>query len=96
MLDKHVRYILIVYPVVIWALSGNLDKNYDPESPNRNGIFIGRTKIFIHSFIFWHFCTQTHVIKRVLTNVILSFSGAAGFSLCALCHTGYVGDLEAH
>lgn len=39
-LDKHVRYILIVYPVVIWALSGNLDKNYNPESPNRNGIFI--------------------------------------------------------
>ncbi|KAJ0059537.1 hypothetical protein NL108_001892, partial [Boleophthalmus pectinirostris] len=39
-LDKHVRYVLIVYPVVIWALSGNLDKNYDPESPNRNGIFI--------------------------------------------------------
>lgn len=39
-LDKHVRYILIVYPVVIWVLSGNLDKNYDPESPNRNGIFI--------------------------------------------------------
>lgn len=39
-LDKHVRYILIVYPVVIWAVSGNLDKNYDPVSPNRNGIFI--------------------------------------------------------
>ncbi|KAI3355284.1 hypothetical protein L3Q82_018136 [Scortum barcoo] len=39
-LDKHVRYILIIYPVVIWALSGNLDKNYDAESPNLNGIFI--------------------------------------------------------
>ncbi|XP_062297919.1 uncharacterized protein LOC134002584 [Scomber scombrus] len=39
-LDKHVRYILIVYPVVIWALSGNLYKNYDATSPNRNGIFI--------------------------------------------------------
>ncbi|KAK7881836.1 hypothetical protein WMY93_030245 [Mugilogobius chulae] len=39
-LDKHVRYVLIVYPVIIWALGGNLDKNYDPESPNRNGIFI--------------------------------------------------------
>lgn len=42
-LDKHVRYILIVYPVVIWALSGNLDKNYNGESPSRNGIFIGKT-----------------------------------------------------
>ncbi|KAM8731005.1 uncharacterized protein AB9X84_025590 [Acanthopagrus schlegelii] len=39
-LDKHVRYVLIVYPVVIWALSGNLDKNYNAESPSRNGIFI--------------------------------------------------------
>ncbi|KAG7524420.1 hypothetical protein JOB18_011624 [Solea senegalensis] len=39
-LDKHVRYILIVYPVVIWALSGNLDKNYNAESPGINGIFI--------------------------------------------------------
>lgn len=41
-LDKHVRYVLIVYPVVIWALSGNLDKNYNAESPSRNGIFIGK------------------------------------------------------
>ncbi|TNN88820.1 hypothetical protein EYF80_000697 [Liparis tanakae] len=39
-LDKHVRYILIIYPVVIWALCGNLLKNYDAKSPNRNGIFI--------------------------------------------------------
>ncbi|TMS16843.1 hypothetical protein E3U43_014136 [Larimichthys crocea] len=39
-LDKHVRYILITYPVVIWALTGNMDKNYDVESNNRNGIFI--------------------------------------------------------
>lgn len=39
-LDKYVRYILIVYPVVIWALAGNLDKNYNPDSPSRNGIFI--------------------------------------------------------
>ncbi|XP_028289338.1 uncharacterized protein LOC114453585 [Parambassis ranga] len=39
-LDKHVRYICITYPVMIWALSGNLDKNYDDKSPSRNGIFI--------------------------------------------------------
>lgn len=39
--DKHMRYILVIYPVVIWALSGNLDKNYDAESPDRNGILIG-------------------------------------------------------
>ncbi|XP_061569609.1 uncharacterized protein LOC133423450 [Cololabis saira] len=39
-LDKHVRYICINYPVVLWALTGNLDKNYDSNSPSRNGIFI--------------------------------------------------------
>ncbi|XP_047424350.1 uncharacterized protein LOC124995748 [Mugil cephalus] len=39
-LDKHVRYILITYPVVIWALSGNLNKNFDATSPSDNGIFI--------------------------------------------------------
>ncbi|XP_028290571.1 uncharacterized protein LOC114454358 [Gouania willdenowi] len=39
-LDKHVRYICITYLVVIWALSGNLDKNFDANSPNRNGVFI--------------------------------------------------------
>ncbi|XP_049614424.1 uncharacterized protein si:ch211-161h7.5 isoform X1 [Syngnathus scovelli] len=39
-LDKHMRYVLIDYPVVIWALAGNLDKNYIAESPSRSGIFI--------------------------------------------------------
>ncbi|XP_034002716.1 uncharacterized protein LOC117495542 [Trematomus bernacchii] len=39
-LDKHVRYVLVIYPVLIWALTGNLDKNFDAESPNRNGFFI--------------------------------------------------------
>ncbi|RVE58815.1 hypothetical protein OJAV_G00197550 [Oryzias javanicus] len=39
-LDKHVRYILITYVVVIWALAGNINKNYDAKSPGRIGIFI--------------------------------------------------------
>uniref|UniRef100_A0A3B3TX75 Uncharacterized LOC106935037 n=1 Tax=Poecilia latipinna TaxID=48699 RepID=A0A3B3TX75_9TELE len=39
-LDRHMRYVFIPYVVVIWALSGNLDKNYDASSPSRNGIFI--------------------------------------------------------
>nr|XP_057916127.1 uncharacterized protein si:ch211-161h7.5 [Doryrhamphus excisus] len=39
-LDRHVRYILIDYPVVIWALAGNFDKHYNAESPSRSGIFI--------------------------------------------------------
>ena len=40
-IDKHMRYTLTIYPVVIWALSGNLVKNFDATSPNRNGVFIG-------------------------------------------------------
>ncbi|MEQ2168787.1 hypothetical protein GOODEAATRI_018357 [Goodea atripinnis] len=39
-LDKYLRYVFIPYVVVIWALTGNLDKNYDTSSPSRNGIFI--------------------------------------------------------
>ena len=42
-IDKHMRYVLTIYPVVIWALSGNLVKNFDAASPNRNGVFIGKT-----------------------------------------------------
>ncbi|XP_051910254.1 uncharacterized protein LOC127593076 [Hippocampus zosterae] len=38
-LDKHVRYILVIYPVVIWALIGSYTKNYDAESPSQTGIF---------------------------------------------------------
>ncbi|XP_017308183.1 uncharacterized protein si:ch211-161h7.5 [Ictalurus punctatus] len=39
-LEKHVRYILTVYPVIIVALSGNMTKNFDASAPGRNGIFI--------------------------------------------------------
>ncbi|XP_036375420.1 uncharacterized protein LOC118771520 [Megalops cyprinoides] len=38
-LEKHVRYILTVYPVVIVALTGNITKHYDPAAPSRNSIF---------------------------------------------------------
>ncbi|XP_056290672.1 uncharacterized protein si:ch211-161h7.5 [Pseudoliparis swirei] len=56
-LDKHVRYILIIYPVVIWALCGNLFKNYDAKSPNRNGIFIAvlLTLALVLFGLFWWF-----------------------------------------
>ncbi|XP_048385919.1 uncharacterized protein si:ch211-161h7.5 isoform X4 [Stegostoma tigrinum] len=39
-LDQYVRYTLTVYPVVIVALSGSLDKNYNAISPTRNNIYI--------------------------------------------------------
>ncbi|XP_044147875.1 uncharacterized protein LOC122935968 [Bufo gargarizans] len=38
--DKYVRYTLTVYPVVIVALSGALDKNFDKNKPDRNDIYI--------------------------------------------------------
>ncbi|KAI4888009.1 hypothetical protein NFI96_034683 [Prochilodus magdalenae] len=38
-LDKHVRYILTIYPVVIVAISGNMTKNFDPSAPSRNAIY---------------------------------------------------------
>ncbi|XP_068199840.1 uncharacterized protein [Antennarius striatus] len=37
-LDKYVRYILTIYPVVIWALTGIFMKNYDAVAPSRNNI----------------------------------------------------------
>lgn len=40
-LDKHVRFILTIYPVVIWALTGVFMKNYNAEDPDHNDIFIG-------------------------------------------------------
>lgn len=40
-LDKHVRYILTIYPVVIWALTGVYTKNYDAAAPSSNDIFTG-------------------------------------------------------
>lgn len=43
MIDRHMRYILTIYPVVIWALVGNVSKNYDSESPGRNAKFTGES-----------------------------------------------------
>ncbi|XP_004081121.1 uncharacterized protein LOC101165601 [Oryzias latipes] len=39
-LDKHVRFILSIYPVVIWALTGVYTKTYNPAAPTRNNIFV--------------------------------------------------------
>ncbi|XP_061778419.1 uncharacterized protein LOC133569815 [Nerophis ophidion] len=64
-LDKHVRYILINYPVVIWALAGNFDKNYDAAAPSRSGIFIvvllaAASLMFSVRLVlvFWRHCKQ--------------------------------------
>lgn len=42
-IEKHVRYILTVYPVVIFALSGSLSKHYDAAAPGRNAVFSGES-----------------------------------------------------
>ncbi|XP_038149570.1 uncharacterized protein LOC119788947 [Cyprinodon tularosa] len=38
-LDRHVRFVLTVYPVVIWALTGVFTENYNAADPTRNNIF---------------------------------------------------------
>lgn len=38
-LDRYVRYILTIYPVVIVALLGNVTKNYQPGNPSPNTVF---------------------------------------------------------
>lgn len=38
-LDRYVRYILTIYPVVILALLGNVSKNYQPGNPSANAVF---------------------------------------------------------
>lgn len=40
-LDKYVRYIVTIYPVVIWALTGVYTKNYSTEAQSPSDIFIG-------------------------------------------------------
>ncbi|KAG5286839.1 hypothetical protein AALO_G00019340 [Alosa alosa] len=40
-IDRHVRYILTIYPVVMMALVGNVYKHYDPEAPGRNAELTG-------------------------------------------------------
>ncbi|KAI4874020.1 hypothetical protein NFI96_029909, partial [Prochilodus magdalenae] len=44
LIEKHVRYILTVYPVIIYALIGSLSKHYDPAAPGRNAVFTGKLK----------------------------------------------------
>lgn len=39
-LDRWVRYIITVYPVVIVALVGNITKHFDPADPTPNSIFM--------------------------------------------------------
>ncbi|XP_051984766.1 uncharacterized protein si:dkey-29d8.3 [Xyrauchen texanus] len=38
-IENHVRYILTVYPVIIYALIGILTKHYDASAPGRNAVF---------------------------------------------------------
>ncbi|XP_072307460.1 uncharacterized protein [Eucyclogobius newberryi] len=40
LLEKHVRYIVSIYPAVIWALTGVFTNNYDAAAPTTNNTFI--------------------------------------------------------
>lgn len=40
-LDRWVRNILTVYPVVIVALVGNVFKHFNPADPTPNSVFVG-------------------------------------------------------
>lgn len=37
-LERHVRYILSIYPTVIWAVTGVFSKNYNAAAPSHNNI----------------------------------------------------------
>lgn len=39
LIEKHVHYILTIYPVIIYALIGSLSKHYDAAAPGRNAVF---------------------------------------------------------
>lgn len=41
-LDRWVRNILTVYPVVIVALVGNVWKHFNPNGPTANAVFMGK------------------------------------------------------
>lgn len=41
-LDRWVRNILTVYPVVIVALVGNILKHFNPADPTPNSLFMGK------------------------------------------------------
>lgn len=45
LIEKHVRYILTIYPVIIYALIGSLSKHYDAAAPGRNAVFSGKSVI---------------------------------------------------
>lgn len=60
MLDRWVRNILTVYPVVIVALVGNVWKHFNPNDPSANAVFMGK---FVMNDI--HNCTFTNTSSRV-------------------------------
>lgn len=41
-LDRWVRNVVTVYPVVIVALVGNIVRHFDPADPTPNCVFMGR------------------------------------------------------
>lgn len=48
-LDRWVRNILTVYPVVIVALVGNIYKHFNPADPTPNSVFMGEFNIIVNN-----------------------------------------------
>ena len=72
--DRFLRFSFLVYPVVIWALSGMLSQNYQDDSNERNGIF---------SLVVLIVAMVLFVIRIVLWIVFLFFRRTASMRLSA-------------
>nr|XP_020483577.2 uncharacterized protein LOC109978629 [Labrus bergylta] len=56
-LDRWVRYILTVYPVVIVALVGNILKHFNPDDPTPNSVFMVVLLVLACVLLLFRLCT---------------------------------------
>lgn len=77
-LDKHVRYILTIYPFVIWAVTGVFSKNNNAADPSPNNIFTSEGLLcqsqsslpwMLHAFMRSLFCKYFIVCDSFFKNV---------------------------
>ena len=82
-LDKYVRYILTIYPSVIWAVTGVFTKNYDAANPTRNNIFIGEELKHLDQNRKWNLFTSSTCNETQMVCTLIHPSGIF-FPLAAL------------
>lgn len=86
-LDRWVRNILTVYPVVIVALVGNIWKHYKPADPSANSVFMGE---------FFSYFLKVMLVLKVF-DVLIGFcplSGAVSVGLYPAVVQSLYCDLE--